>query len=295
VYLQAVTAAHHRFVSQVSTAITVFLLTSAVLQRPVGGRIGLYGPRPVLLAGSASLTIAVMAIGRVASALQLYPCFFLLGIGWATSRPRGFRPPCPPRFERHQGRSTTLAIMGASFGAIAGVLLLIFVIGRWGLSDGLLEIGAASAMVLLPFVWVVLRYHGPAELGREKDGGITGEDKAVGIAGSRIATPSNRRRLLWSSTMALSLVLLVQIGFIAHHVKLAELLLGTVGAGLLVSATGAIAFVGRLYLAKVVDSSPVRRLASEGIRRGGIRRRLRWRGNRNPSNFRLSRARSSGT
>ena len=55
--------------------------------------------------------------------------------------------------------------------------------------------------------------------------------------------------------------LTVQIGFITHHVTLAGPLLGTAGAGLLVSATGATAFAGRLVLARIVDRVNVRRLA----------------------------------
>jgi len=44
-------------------------------------------------------------------------------------------------------------------------------------------------------------------------------------------------------------------------VTLAEPLLGTVGAGWLVSATGVSAFLGRLVLARIVDGVDVRRLA----------------------------------
>ena len=53
----------------------------------------------------------------------------------------------------------------------------------------------------------------------------------------------------------------MQIGFITHHVTLAEPLLGTAGAGLLVSATGGSAFIGRLILARIVDGVSVRKLA----------------------------------
>ena len=265
VYLQAVTAARGWSVAQVSSAITVFLVTSAVIQRPLGRSIGVHGPRPALLAGAVSMVVSVVSIGLVDSLWQLYPCFVLLGVGWATLSTTGISATVAPWFERHQGRSITLAITGASLGAIVFVPLLIFVVGRWGLRDGLFGIGATAAIVLLPLVSIVLRYRSPAELSLERDGDVPENDKVVRTAGSRIATPSNRRRLIWSSTAAFSLVLLVQIGFIAHHVKLAEPFLGTVGAGLLVSATGVVTFVGRLYLAKVVDASPVRRLASQAM------------------------------
>jgi len=54
----------------------------------------------------------------------------------------------------------------------------------------------------------------------------------------------------------------VQLGFITHHLALAEPLLGTAGAGLLVSATGLVAFIGRLVLARIADGVHVRRLAA---------------------------------
>jgi len=76
-----------------------------------------------------------------------------------------------------------------------------------------------------------------------------------------MATHRNPRLLLWSAAAGFALGLTVQIGFITHHVALAEPLLGTAGAGLLVSATGATAFAGRLVLARIVDRVDVRRLA----------------------------------
>ena len=52
VYLQAVTAEHGWAISTVASAITVFYLTSAALQRTVAGQIERRGPRPVLAVGA---------------------------------------------------------------------------------------------------------------------------------------------------------------------------------------------------------------------------------------------------
>src|SRR6476469_7907793 len=52
VYLQAVTAAHGWPTAQVSSAITLFFLVSAVIQRAVSRSSDRRGPRPVLLAGT---------------------------------------------------------------------------------------------------------------------------------------------------------------------------------------------------------------------------------------------------
>ncbi|MCC8977343.1 MFS transporter [Bradyrhizobium acaciae] len=261
VYLQAVTAARGWSISEVSSAITTFLLISAAGQSALGRSIARHD---ALLLGTVCMCIGVACIGVVGRPWQLYPCFALLGIGWATLSTTGISATVAPWFERHQGRSITLAIMGASFGAILGVPALLYTVDRLGLREGLLAASAVAVLVLLPLIGVVLRYRGPEDLGIARDGGLLGAGGAPEFT-KHIATPENRRRLLWSATVAFALTLLAQIGFIAHHVALAAQFLGNFGAGVLVSATGAVTLFGRLYLAKIVDSAPVRRLACQAM------------------------------
>jgi MFS family permease len=265
VYLQAVTSAHGWTIAEVSSAISVFFFVSAAIQGLVGRSISRYGPRPALLVGSLAMTLAVALIGCVGDIWQLYPCFVLLGLGWATLSTTGISATVAPWFERHQGRSMTLAIMGASFGAIFGVPLLLIAIEKMGLRNGLVAVGFGSAIVLIPIVALVLRYRGPGDIGLRRDGAEETGIDAAGEAVIHIANEFNRRRLIWSSTIAFGLVLLMQIGFITHHVALAQPFLGTAGAGVLVSATGVIALCGRLYLLKVIDQVPVRRLACQAM------------------------------
>ena len=261
VYLQAVTAAHGWPIADVAFAVTLFYLVSALVQRAVGRGIDRWGPRPVLLLGAVSMTLGVAAIGQVTARWQLYPCFVLIGLGWATLSTTGIAATVAPWFERHQGRSMTLAIMGASVGAIVGVPALQLAIRQLGLAHGLAVVGAVAAVVLLPLIARVLRFRRPEEIGVQRDGGAAFAEPTSGPAIRPIATPANRSLLLWSAAIAFALGLAMQIGFITHHVTLAEPLLGTAGAGLLVSATGGSAFVGRLILARIADGVAVRRLA----------------------------------
>ena len=261
VYLQAVTATHGWAVAEVASAITLFFLVSASVQRVVGRSIDRWGPRPVLLLGALCMTTGVALIGQVKAAWQLYPCFVLIGIGWSTLSTTGITATVAPWFERHQGRSMTLAIMGASVGAIAGVPLLLLALARLGLEQGLAVTALASAALLLPLIGSVLRFRGPGDLGLGRDGE---ELPADAVRSTTAASAAHRRPrlLLWSAAAGFALALTVQIGFITHHVALAEPLLGMAGAGLLVSATGATAFAGRLVLARIVDEVDVRGLAA---------------------------------
>ena len=261
VYLQAVTAAHGWPIAEVASAITLFFLVSALVQRTVGRSIDRWGPRPVLSLGAVSMCLGVALIGQVSAPWQLYPCFVLIGVGWSTLSTTGIAATVAPWFERHQGRSMTLAIMGASLGAIAGVPLLLLAVARFGLASGLIVTATGAALVLLPLIALALRFRSPADIGQQRDGDTAPVDSAISRSVRPVAAQGNRRVLLWSAAMGFALGLTVQIGFITHHVTLAGPLLGTAGAGLLVSATGATAFAGRLVLARIVDRVNVRRLA----------------------------------
>ncbi len=261
VYLQAITAQHGWAVAQVASAITLFFLVSASIQRIVGRSIDRWGPRPVLWTGTVSMAAGVALLGQVAALWHLYACFVLIGVGWSTLSTTGISATVTPWFERHQGRSITLAIMGASVGGILGVPLLLFALSRLGIGPGLAVAGLTAACVLLPLIGWVLRFRGPADLGLQRDGDVPSTGIAPTPANPPIATHANRRVLLWSAAAGFALGLTVQIGFITHHLALAEPLLGTSGAGLLISATGGAAFIGRLVLARIVDRVDVRRLA----------------------------------
>src|SRR6185369_12579907 len=170
VYLQAVTAAHGWPIADVAFAVTLFYLVSALVQRSVGRGIDRWGPRPVLLLGAVSMTLGVAAIGQVTARWQLYPCFVLIGLGWSPLSTTGIAATVAPWFERHQGRSMALAIMGASIGAVIGVPILQFAIRQFGLREGLAIVAAAAAAVLLPLIARVLRYRGPRDIGLQRDG-----------------------------------------------------------------------------------------------------------------------------
>ena len=264
VYLQAVTTAHGWPIAGVSSAITVFFLVSAVLQRSVGRAFDRWGARPVMTVGAVSMATGAALIGQVSAPWQLYPCFVLVGIGWATLSMTGLAATIAPWFERHQGRSMALATMGASVSGIAGVPLLLFTLAALGLTQGLALVGLAAVLVLLPLIWGVLRHRGPAALGLARDGdaapapGAAAGPPTMPLAAS-VARPG---WLLWTAAAGFALGLNVQIGFVTHHVALGAESLGLAGAGLLVSATGATAFAGRMLLARIVDRVDVRRLAA---------------------------------
>ena len=263
VYLSEVTRLHGWSVSLVSGAITAFYLSNALSLTAVGSAVDRFGSRPVFIAGATALGLGVASVGQVALVWQLYAAFVLMGLGYASLSLTGLTATIAPWFERHQGRSVALALMGASFGAMLVVPLLVLAIGRFGFAATVLGGGGLTIAVMVPLAAVVLRYRGPAELGLARDGDAAPAARVAEADAAPVARWSRASAMatlaFWSAAIGFAMGLTVQVGFLTHHVKLAEPTLGTVGAGWLVSATGLAGVLGRLWLARVADRVDLRR------------------------------------
>ncbi len=263
VYLSEVTRTHGWSVALVSGGVTVFYLTNVLALTTIGGVIDRFGPRLVFIAGALALGLGVAGIGQVASPWQLCAAFVVMGLGYAALSLTGISAALAPWFERHQGRSVAIALTGASVGAMLVVPLLVLAIERFGFAAAVLGGGCLTAAVMVPLAAVVLRYRHPRELGLAPDG-----DAPSAPSGSaQHSTPPPRwsRRTamatsaLWTAAAGFALGLLVQVGFLTHHITLAEPVLGVTGAGWLVGATGLAALLGRLLLARIADRIDARR------------------------------------
>lgn len=263
VYLNEVTKTQGWSISLVSGGVTLFYLANAVSLAAIGDFIDRFGSRAVFIAGAVALGSGVAGVGQASQPSHLYAAFMLMGLGYASLSLTGLSATIAPWFERHQGRSVAIALMGASIGAMVVVPLLVFAIQRFGFRAAVLGGGCLTVAVLVPLAAIVLRYRRPQDLGLAPDGDarpagpVSAQETAPTPPWTRraaMATPA-----LWTIAIAFALGLTAQIGFLTHHVKLAEPLLGAAGAGWLVSATGLAALMGRLLLARVVDGVNVRR------------------------------------
>lgn len=269
VYLHALTSGEGWSISLVSGAITVFYMVNGVLLTAVGGGIDRWGPRPVVMVGTLALGGGVAGLGLATASWHLYLAFGVMGVGWASLSTTGIAAMLAPWFERQQGRAVSLALMGASVGSMLGVPALLFGIGTLGFDRAVLAAGLATLAVLLPFGLWALRWRGPGDLGLHADGArpVPLAEGAVPPAPPRLWTRAAaiRTRSLQTVAIGFALALGVQVGFLTHHVKLAEPALGVTGAGVLVAATGLAGLLGRMFLAAIADRVNVRRLAAVAI------------------------------
>ena len=118
VYLHQVVTVNGWTTGLVSGAVTQFYVVSALLLIPVGSGIKLYGPRPVIALAAIALAGGVIEIGRATAPWQVYLAFLLMGIGWAGLSTTAVATTLAPWFDRHQGRATSIASLGASAGGM---------------------------------------------------------------------------------------------------------------------------------------------------------------------------------
>ena len=264
VYLAALTREHGLSVAFVSSAVTVYYLTNALAAPAIGSAIDRYGARPVFVFGAVMLGGGVAAMGGIDAPWQLYFPFVLIGLGYGSLAVTGITAAIAPWFERHQGRSVAIALTGASLGAVLVIPLLVAAIRHLGFATALSAGGCLTIAVMVPLALVVLRRRSPLELGLGPDGDPIPAvaDNAAGTTSSKLGwtrREAMRTASLWTVAAGFSFGLIVQVGFLTHHVKLAEPFIGITGAAWLVSATGLSAFFGRLVLARVADTVELRR------------------------------------
>jgi MFS family permease len=199
----------------------------------------------------------VAGIGRVSEPWHVHAAFLVMGLGWACLSTTAITTTLAPWFERHQGRAVSTALMGASIGGMIGVPALLFGIEWLGFPSAMLAAGAAALVTVLPLALFVMRRR-PQDMGLLPDGEPPRESVA------RIAVPgftrvgALRTTALRSVIVTFGLGLMIQIGFLTHHVALVAPSLGAAGASATVSATALMAFLGRLALARFADRIDVR-------------------------------------
>lgn len=267
VYLSQITASLGWPVALVSGGVTAFYFANAASIAAVGSAVGRFGARPVFLTGATTLAAGIAAMGQVAAIWQLYAAFMLIGLGYACLSLTGLTAALSPWFERHQGRSIAIALMGASIGGMIVVPLLVLAIARFGFTHAMAASAALTASVLVPLAAVVLRYRGPADIGLAPDGERIAHDTA-GRPSASLVRWTRRQAMattaFWTAALGFAVGLAAQVGFFTHQVNFSRPLLGVEGAGWLAGATGFANLLGRLVLARIADQMPVR-LYSAGL------------------------------
>jgi MFS family permease len=129
-------------------------------------------------------------------------------------------------------------------------------IAVFGLQAALLLAGLSSLFLVLPIAVFVLKSK-PQDIGLHPDG-ITPSSSTVPVTTKWSRSGALKTRRLHTQLLAFGLGMMVQIGFLSHHVSMVAPTLGEEGASFAVSGAAMSAFVGRLLLARYSDHLDVR-------------------------------------
>lgn len=263
VYILVLTEQRGFSIGAVSLAATLGYLVSAACLITVGTTTARLGPKPVVATGAILMGLAVAALAFCEQVWQVFAIFIILGVGRSCLSPTAISTTLAPWFERHQGRAVSLALLGASVGGMIGTPLLLGGMAVFSSQTVFLLAGASAVIVLLPVVLFVLKTR-PQDIGLLPDGEVHVEGapaKAIALWSKRGAMATRQFR---TQTAAFALALLVQSGFLAHHVPMVAPSMGAYGASMAVSLAAVAAFIGRILLARFADRVDLR-LTSGGV------------------------------
>lgn len=252
VYLHALARDKGWSIGLISGAITLYYIVSAPVLVWVGSSIARVGPRPIIAFGAVAMGLGVASLGWVSEPWHVYLSFLAMGLGWACLSTTAVTTTLAPWFERHQGRAASTALLGASVGGIISAPLLVLAIDHLGFARAMAAAGATALIVVLPLAFFVLRRR-PQDMDLLPDGEATLAQVPPRAARRWARAEAMRTAAFLSVAAAFGLGLMVQIGFLTHHVSFLAPTLGAAGAAGVVTATAVSAFVGRLGLARLAD------------------------------------------
>ncbi|MFZ5716871.1 MAG: MFS transporter [Bradyrhizobium sp.] len=229
--------------SLISSGTTFFYLFGALLVVFVGEAVRKYGPRLCLIAGTLAMAAAAVAIGAVREPWQLYLANAVLAFGWAGTSLGMITNTISLWFDHRRGMAISLALNGASFGGIAGVPLLVMLIGHVGFASAMYAAAGAMLVLLLPVILLLV--------GRPPGRHATA--KARPQSSTQIRAWALRDVGFLTVTTAFALVLFAQVGFIVHLISFLDPVIGRERAALAVAVLTAMAVVGRVLFSLVID------------------------------------------
>ena len=243
VYLEFIVAQRGIPVAVGSAATATFFVSFGLVGVPISRWIAERDPRPVILAGAVVGGLALLALGRAETTGMLVLAFATLGVAFSAI---SFVPGTVlinRWFDRRRALALTLATTGLSIGGIVITPLTAGAIER----DGL---GATTPWLALTWtlgvvlVTLALIRPFPAALGHEPDGDPAPETPPAPVTGLTPGEVYRTATFRWL-TLGVTLLMLSQVGALAHLYGIGVDRVGAATASTAVSTVAASSVVGR--------------------------------------------------
>jgi MFS family permease len=243
----------------ISGATTVYYLFSALLVVFVSDVIARLGVRRFVLFGVACFGASIALLAMISAPWQLLAVYLLMSFGWSAMSVGAITNILGLWFDHRRGLAISLALTGASFGGIAIIPGLVYLVGKIGFASAMVISSAIMLAILVPIT--LLWIEQPRSVGQSRQSAAEPPPAQPGWT-RRTALRSFR---FWTVSAPFALALLAQVGFLVHQVAFLEPTIGRVQAASAVAITTGMSILGRLALGTVIDRLNQRAVAAVSL------------------------------
>ncbi len=264
----------------ISLAFTLKLVTGALCATPVGWLTDRFGPRRVILTGTAIFGSVLLANRLFSGSIaQLYCFYVILGLSMQGLGPIPYGSLVSHWFDRFRGLALGFAMLGIGLGAVIMPSLAQTLIARFGWKTAYSILGASVLLIGWPVVAGFLK-ESPENLGLLADGTSTKTDSIQDIRQGLTAREAWRSPDFWLMVCAFTLVSASVQGCVVHMAPmLSDRNLGARAAASGSSLIGAAVMVGRVGTGYLLDRTFAARVASSVFAASALGIALLWLGN----------------
>jgi len=220
-----------------SSGISVFFLSTGVAGLVIGRLLELVDIRWIVAVGTLLFAGALISIGRVSNPLELYFAYVVFGVGYSATSILPSTTLISRWFKEKQSRAMSISMTGLSFGGFCLTPLSATLMENYGLTIAVDRLALLFVFGVLPVCFLYLRsYPEDQAAGKVSNVSLKGIDFAIAV----------RQHFFWALTFLYGLVMISQVGSIAHYYGVLTERLTIAQASLGVAVKPLFRIIGRL-------------------------------------------------
>jgi len=248
--------------TEISLAVSVMMLSTAVSMPLVGRLVDQVGPKRVLVPSIIMLAACLFAMPYVTQYWQFLAVYLGMGTIAVGTNSVAYMRILTSWFDRSRGLAIGIAGSGTGLGFAYVPILTETLVSNYGWRAGYMGLGSILLFITVPLVWFVLREK-PQDMGLAVDGDMSRHaDAAAHDSEGMSVAQALRTRDFWVLALIFVGLAFVLYGLIPHLVPmLTDRGISAGMAATIASIFGLSAFAGRLVIGFMIDRFDARKIA----------------------------------